>query len=106
MPLSFFRFMANLEQSGSRVSDTWSVKLTFSLIQGFHSVREVRESREFVRGSWKVREIRDFLEKVREENFYPCNFLTSIKNHLHAEMYVVKLYTRISSWYYLHLVLR
>ena len=79
MPLSFFRFMANLEQSGSRVPDTWSVKLTFSLIQGFHSVREVKENREFVRGSWKVREIRDFLEKVRKENFHPCNFLTSIK---------------------------
>ena len=24
-------------------------------------------------------EIRDFLEKVREENLCPCNFLTSIK---------------------------
>ena len=31
---------------------------------------------EFVRGSGIVREIGDFLEKVREENFYPCNFLT------------------------------
>ena len=31
---------------------------------------------EFVRGSGIVRGIRDFLEKVREENFYPCNFLT------------------------------
>ena len=30
--------------------------------------------REYVRGSGKVREIRDVLEKVREENFYPCNF--------------------------------
>ena len=29
--LSFFRFMANLEQSGSRILDVWSVKLTFSL---------------------------------------------------------------------------
>ena len=31
MSLSFFRFMANLEQSGSRIPDTLSVKLTFSL---------------------------------------------------------------------------
>ena len=38
--------------------------------QGFHS----REVREFVRGSRKV------LEKVREENFYPCKFLTFKKN--------------------------
>ena len=43
---------------------------TFPLGQG---------SQGFVRGSEKVREIRDFLEKVREENFYPRNFLTSIK---------------------------
>ena len=28
--LSFFQFMANLEQFGSRGSDVWSVKLTFS----------------------------------------------------------------------------
>ena len=31
MSLSFFRFMANLEQSGSRILDNWFVKLTFSL---------------------------------------------------------------------------
>ena len=56
---------------------------------------------EFVRWSGNVRDIRDFLEKsqakVREENFYPWNFLTSIKNHLHAKMCVVELYTTISS---------
>ena len=34
--LSFFRFMAYLEQSRSRIPDTWSVKLTFSLIVTFH----------------------------------------------------------------------
>ena len=27
--LSIFQFMANLEQSGSRMSDAWSVKLRF-----------------------------------------------------------------------------
>ena len=65
---------------------------SFFLNQDFHSVRKVREFvrgsrnvREFVRGSGKVREIRNFLEKVREENFYPRNFITSIKNKLHAE---------------------
>ena len=34
-----------------------------------------------------------------EENFYPCNFLTSMKKHLHKEMYLVELYTTISSIY-------
>ena len=29
--LSFSQFMANLEQSGSRILDAWSVNLTFSL---------------------------------------------------------------------------
>ena len=50
----------------SSTKNIWS-HLTFS--QGFH-------------WSGKVREITDFLEKVRkvrEENFYPFNFLTSIK---------------------------
>ena len=32
MYMSFFRFMANLEQPGSQIPDTWSLKLTFSLI--------------------------------------------------------------------------
>ena len=34
--LSLFRFMANLEQSGSRILDAQSVKLTFSLIATFY----------------------------------------------------------------------
>ena len=32
----FFRFMANLQPSGSRTSDSWSTKLTFSLTITFH----------------------------------------------------------------------
>ena len=36
MSLLFFRFMPNLEQSGSRVPNTWSVKLIFSLIITFY----------------------------------------------------------------------
>ena len=31
MSFLFFRFRANLKQSGSRIPDAWSVKLTFSL---------------------------------------------------------------------------
>ena len=34
--LSFFRFMANLQPSGRRVPDAWSIKLTFSLIITFY----------------------------------------------------------------------
>ena len=34
--LLFSRFVANLEQSGSRIPDAWSVKLTFSLIVTFY----------------------------------------------------------------------
>ena len=29
-PMSFFRFMANLQPSGSRILNVWSIKLTFS----------------------------------------------------------------------------
>ena len=35
----FFQFMADLEQSGSRIRDTWSVKLKFSLIVAFYLMR-------------------------------------------------------------------
>ena len=34
--LLFFGFMANLKQSGSRILDTYSVKLTFSLRKLFY----------------------------------------------------------------------
>ena len=34
--LLIFQFMANLKQSGSRIPDAWSVKLTFSLIVIFY----------------------------------------------------------------------
>ena len=34
-PLSIFQFMTNLEQSGSRVPEAWSLKLTFSLTVTF-----------------------------------------------------------------------
>ena len=47
--------------------------------QGFRWSEKVRE---IVKGSGKTREIRYFLERVREENFYPCRFLTSIKKSL------------------------
>ena len=33
---SFFQFMANLEQSGSRIPDAWSVKFKFSIIETFN----------------------------------------------------------------------
>ena len=47
--------------------------------------------REFVRGSGKV----------REENFYPCKFLTFKKNRkkMHVEMCAVELYMTISCIY-------
>ena len=34
--LSFLQFMANLKQSGTRIPDAWSVKLTFLLIITFY----------------------------------------------------------------------
>ena len=37
--LSFFQFMVNLEQSGSRIPDAQSVKLTFSLTVTFYLIK-------------------------------------------------------------------
>ena len=36
MSLLFFQFMANLEQSGSRIPDAWSVKVAFLLTAIFY----------------------------------------------------------------------
>ena len=36
MSLLFFQFMANLEQSGGRIPDAWSVKVAFSLTAIFY----------------------------------------------------------------------
>ena len=40
--LSFFRFMANLEQSESRRPDAWSVKLTFSKILSYIILQKLK----------------------------------------------------------------
>ena len=54
--------------------------------------------REIVKGSGKIREIRYFLERVKEENFYPCNFLTSIKKSLaRGNVFSSVVFERISS---------
>ena len=37
--LSFFRFRDNLEQSGSRISEAESLKLTFSSIGAFYLIK-------------------------------------------------------------------
>ena len=34
--LSFFQFMANLQLSGSRISEEWSIEITFSLTMTFY----------------------------------------------------------------------
>ena len=58
--------------------------------EGFHSVREVRESQGFFRRSGKSQG-RKFLS-MQSFNF-------NEKNHLHTEMCVVELYMTISSIY-------
>ena len=42
---SFFRFMANLEKSGSRIPDTQSVKLTFSLTVTFYLTKSASRTK-------------------------------------------------------------
>ena len=75
--------------------------------QGFHS----KKVREFVTGSGKVREIWYFLEKdgkVKEENYYPCKFLTFKKPYACRNVcsWIVYDYQLYIKCYYLHLVLR
>ena len=60
---------------------SWFLTFGISTSKGqvFHSVREVRESRGFVRGLEKFRQIKIFLEKFGKgrRNFYPWKSLTS-----------------------------
>ena len=44
-PLSFFQFMANLQPSGSRLPDTSSIKLKFSLKVTFYSTEPENETK-------------------------------------------------------------
>ena len=46
--LSFFQFMANLEQSGSQIPDAWSVKLTFSLTVAFYLLKNESRTKKFL----------------------------------------------------------
>ena len=43
-----FQFMANLDQSRSQISDTWSVQLTFSLIVGFYLAKTENRTKEYL----------------------------------------------------------
>ena len=45
---SFFKFMANLEQSGSPIPDAWSVTLTFSLIVTFYLRKTENRTKKFL----------------------------------------------------------
>ena len=43
--LSFFRFMADLEQSGSRITEAWFVKVIFSSIVTFYLAKTENRSK-------------------------------------------------------------
>ena len=46
--LSFFWFMANLEQSGSRIVDAYSIKLIFSLKVNFYLIKTENRTKIFL----------------------------------------------------------
>ena len=46
--LSFFGYMANLEQSGSRIPDTRSVRLTFSLTVTFYLTKTEDRTKKYL----------------------------------------------------------
>ena len=50
-PLPFFRFIANLEQFGSRIPDAWSVKLTFSLTVTFSPTKTEKKLKNLLHSS-------------------------------------------------------
>ena len=46
--LLFFQFMANLEQTGSRIPDAYSAKLTFSLTVTFYLTKTENRTKKFL----------------------------------------------------------
>ena len=50
--LSFFRFIANLEPCGSRISDAWFIKFTFSLINFYLTKLENRTKKSLTKLSY------------------------------------------------------
>ena len=46
--LSFFGFIANLEQSGSGIPDTWFLKLTFSLTVALYLTKPEKRTKIFL----------------------------------------------------------
>ena len=52
--LSFLQFMANLEQSGSRIPDSWSIKLTFSLIIIFYLTKTENRTKNLYHSSHTI----------------------------------------------------
>ena len=58
--LSFFLFIANLQQSGSRIPDAWSVKVTFALIVTFYITKTENKTKKSVAPLSSKRTIFDF----------------------------------------------
>ena len=44
----FFQFMVNLQPSESQIPETWSIKLTFSLIVTFHLTKPENKTKKFL----------------------------------------------------------
>ena len=59
-PLSFFLFMANLEQFGSQIPDARSVKVTFALIVTFYITKTENKTKKSVAPLSSKRTIFDF----------------------------------------------
>ena len=51
---SFIWFIANLEQCGSRISDAWSVKLTFSLTVTFCLTKIEKRTKNLLHSSYAI----------------------------------------------------
>ena len=60
--LSFFQFIANLEQSGSKIPDVWSVKHTFSLKVTFYLTKTESRTKKSLKGALVLKGV--FFETV------------------------------------------
>ena len=92
--MPFFRLMANLEQSGSRIPGAYSVKLTFSLIVLFCLIKTQTEKTDFLQCTQLLQNCLHGSE-IRRIEIIRSNYRVNVKSQTFIEsIFTLKLSER------------
>ena len=78
MSLSFYQFMANLEQSGGWILDAWCIKLVFSLIVSF-TLQKLKKELKNLEHSSNIIVLSKGTIFAKNADFFAKKMLTSAK---------------------------